>query len=352
MMTNKIFQLSDVYYNGKIKMDEPEDDNERLTGEIILNRIVGIAYDNMDLSTLPKEIRKTLDLLRNQHIQQTEVFLKNLTFMAGVMTEASFPHALLKGAFLTTVLYEKGKRTSNDIDILIDSRDITALQNLLLQHGFIQGHSKNGEIIPATRREILTSRLNYGETIPFVLKNETGILEVDINFSLDYKPAEDQRLVPEMLKEPLLVPIGENHFRTLNHVDFLIQLCCHLYKEATTYDWVQYRRDLMLYKFSDINVFLHEYGSEEYYQQLASRIRMLGVEQPCYYTLENAGIIYPSLTESAGYSKLIKDIRPDDLRFMKQIVYPSEKKTYQYDMEFEEWFMAVNRKEYLKEISD
>lgn len=346
---HKIFRLSDVYCGEKIRMDEPGDDIERLTGEIILNRIVGIAYDNMELSTLPKEIRKTLEILREQHIRQTGEFLENLTFMAEILSGAAFPYALLKGAFLTAALYERGNRTSNDIDILVESHNVTALQNLLREHGFIQGYCRNGEIIPAARREILHARLNYGETVPFVRRNERGILEVDINFSLDYKPDGEQRLVAEMLRDPLAVSIGEKSFYTLNTVDFLIQLCCHLYKEATTYEWVRYRRDLMLYKFSDIRVFLHEYGGEDYFRLLLERIRALGLEKPCYYTLENAGKIYPALEDDAGFVQLKHAIRPDDLRFMKQIADPVERKLYRYEMEFEEWFVEADRPAHLME---
>ena len=48
--------------------------------------------------------------------------------------------------------------------------------------------------IPAARREIIESRMTRGETVPYV--KEVGLpgmrfLEVDINFSLDYKNSRD-----------------------------------------------------------------------------------------------------------------------------------------------------------------
>ena len=64
-------------------------------------------------------------------------------------------------------------------------------QQVLLENGFIQGHIRGRKIIKATREEIILSRMNYGETIPFCKFWEGRYLCVDINFSLDYKPMKD-----------------------------------------------------------------------------------------------------------------------------------------------------------------
>ena len=46
---NKIFALSDVYRDEKVKLTA-EDDIEKTIGSIIMNRIINIAYKNLDLS--------------------------------------------------------------------------------------------------------------------------------------------------------------------------------------------------------------------------------------------------------------------------------------------------------------
>ena len=141
-------------------------------------------------------------------------------------------------------------------------------------------------------------------------------------------------------------------FRTLNPIDFIIHLSCHLFKEATNYDWVIRRRDLMLYKFCDINVFMHKYGTQKFFSSLANYIKKYNLQKECYYTLENASIIYPRLNKLEGYHSLKHFIRTNDLTFMKQIIYPREKVLYQYDMSFTDWFFCHNRVDHLRVVTN
>ena len=138
---------------------------------------------------------------------------------------------------------------------------------------------------------------------------------------------------------------------TLSETDFLIHLCCHLFKEATTYDWVINRRDLMLYKFSDINVYVHTYGNKIFFRSLYERIKYFGLEEECYYAFENSSIIYPRLLLIPGYRCLLQSIRPNNVDYMKQIVYPKERTLYEYTVSFEEWFNEPNRMNLLKKIN-
>jgi len=230
-----LFKIANELNEEKINISAAEN-IELLMGQIMLNRIAGIAYDNIDLETLSREAKKVLRINKENNISICNRFMENLKGLAIMLKSVEFKYALLKGAFLTTFLYESGHRTSNDIDILVNSADVSKLQNLLLQNKFIQGHiSSQGEIIPASRKEIIEAKMNYGETVPFFKSIDGQILEIDLNFSIDYKPAEDMRIVREMLSSAIDVEKDGIRFKTLNHENFLIHLCCHLYKEATTY---------------------------------------------------------------------------------------------------------------------
>ena len=268
--------------------------------------------------------------------------------MSRILSENKFKYAVLKGSFLIPFMYEPGIRTSNDIDILINKSDVSLLQELLKSEDFVQGYFRDGEIIPASRREIIDSLMNNGETIPFMKMINNELLTMDINFSLDFKA--DNKIVGDILTDCVDMVKDEINLKTLNPVDFIIHLCCHLYKEATTYDWVIRRRDLMLYKFSDINLFLHKYSDEKYLSLLADRIKQFNVEKECYYTFENSAIIYPQIRNIFKFNEFINDIKPDNLDFMKQIIYPREKRLFKYDMDFVDWFFCDNRIKALNEI--
>ena len=47
---NTIFKLADVYNDEKINISREHE--EKILGQIILNRIVGIAYDNLDINNI------------------------------------------------------------------------------------------------------------------------------------------------------------------------------------------------------------------------------------------------------------------------------------------------------------
>lgn len=99
-----------------------------------------------------------------------------------------------------------------------------------------------------------------GETVPYIKEvNLPGMqfLEVDINFSLDYKPGNVD-LLEEMLNNSIVAKLGEYEVHTLRHEDFFVHLCSHLYKEATTLPWVEMMRDMTLYKYCDMYMLLND----------------------------------------------------------------------------------------------
>ena len=323
---------------------------EELFGQLVLNKMVGIAFRKLNIRAFNPELRKTLTLLNDEYQNRSAVYKMQLKHLANILTNVEFNYSLLKGSFLSTSLYEPGQRVSNDFYILISSEIISRLQKLLIDNGFVQGGvNSSNKIVPATRREILESRLNFGQTVPFVKIVENSPLIIDINFSLDFK-ASANNIVGEFLND-IVIAIFENvRFKTLSPIKFLLHLACHLYKEATTYDWVVRRRDLMLYKFCDIYMFICKYGTTEYFSDLVEQIKKYGLEKECYYTFENASIIYPALNEIDVFLKMKESIKPEKIDFMKQIIYPREKKLFKYDMSFTDWFFCPDRVSQLEEI--
>lgn len=351
-MENLLFKLADVNMEPieGIQLRHPE----RLLGQLCINRVGGIAYRNLEkidgLDT-HNEFINTLKAIYEQNLQKTDIFFQHMRYVTKILKNADFAYALLKGALLTTKLYEKGLRTSNDLDILIEEKDISKCQKLFIENGFVQGSYERGKgIIPATRSEILMSRMNYGETIPLVKIVEGELLQVDINFSVDFKPVGESNIVNKLLENCVEIEKDDIKFYTLDLYEFLIHLSCHLYKEATTYDWVKDNRDLQLYKFSDINVFVQNYGTLIFFRKFMDKVRDYGVEKECYYTLYNMREIFPKINKVVGFKELLEKMQPDDCSFMKQIIEPVTGKLYAYKMDFIDWFLNEKRTSCLKEV--
>lgn len=330
----------------KTKMDYPY-----ILGHLLYNRVGAAAYltlkKNELLPKVNREFRNSLRAIYEYNSVKTDSFKKATAFLSSVCRELHFPYAFLKGAYLVD-LYPRGLRTSNDVDVLIEPDNITELTNVLKKHGFEQGNIRNEKFVPASRKEIVSSRMNRGETVPFIKElNLPGMkyLELDVNFSLGFRPGMDEEIVSDFLSrtEPLIH--GDIH--TLDKVDFLLHLCAHLYKEATVMSWVEMGRDISLYKYCDIYLYLNQFMNDTYTDKLIRRIEEVGLIKECYYTLYYTKELFGM--SNSLLDKVLDKIRPEETDFMYQIIDPQNRKTYSFDMKYSDWVFCSNRRELLNE---
>ena len=342
-LNEMLFRMSDIYNDQAIEFDNIS--GERLFGKIILNRIVNISYKNLKKHGCKKlgEFEKPLKTLYDENIRRAKVCVTNVEYVCKLFENAEFPFAFLKGSYLISHLYELGDRTSNDVDILINESNIGAAKKILTDDGFKQGFVENGVFRAASRSELIMSKMNFGETIPFFKEVDGRFIAVDINFSVDYKPMKDDSIITKMLSRTIKVPVGDATLVTLGFSDFVTYLCLHLYKEATTTEWVERRKDLNLYKFNDLYILFCEKADKPFYDELSKTINEYGVNRECYYALYNAMQIYDALKNKPDYVEMLQNIKPSDTKYLKEIVSPMEKKIYRYEMDFLDWFSCDDR---------
>lgn len=326
-------------------------------GQLLFHRMGGVAYHVLRecnlLGQINREIRNALKTIYDSAVLKTESMKRVLDDLTEILSAVKFPYALLKGSYLMT-LYLQGLRVSNDMDILIRSCDITELEQSLKSHGFRQGHIRSGTFVPANRVEILSSRMNRGETVPYIKRIELPGMEyweIDINFSLDYKPSQGDDFVDSFLQhvQPLIVT-SYGALPTLDSVHFLIHLCCHLYKEASTYAWVAMDRDLSLYKFSDLHLLLSNWNDAVLYHELQERIISYSLQKECYYALFYSCELFKFKNELMN--QLLQAIQPQDTCYLNAIIDPEHKKLYRYHEKFVDWLFLSGRKERLYEIEN
>ena len=321
-------------------------------GYLFFNRMQSIAYgvlkENKLLSHVNREFRNSLQAAYQSNIKRNTDFFHCLDYLSIVLKNASCNFAMLKGALLCGI-YPEGYRTSNDIDILVDPTDVTLLSKCLLEAGFKQGNTRNDVFVPATRREVIESKITRGETVPFVKElnlPEMKYLEVDINFSLDYKHTETSAL-EHMLNNTTETKTGNNTIRTLSKYDFFIHLCCHLYKEATTLPWIEMKRDMTLYKYCDIYLLLDRFTSNDI-KNLFYQAEEYNLQDIC-----SSVIIWTAdlFNIEKGYALECAKKSLTDRSIPQIVVSPSEKTSYIYTVDnTKERFFCDNRKELLREV--
>lgn len=322
-----------------------------ILGQLLYNRVGVMAYSALKehelLHTVNREFRNTLKAIYEYNFTKVDSFVESLKMLQPICTNFNFPYAFLKGAYLVD-LYPKGLRTSNDIDILIMPENITDLSNALKISGFHQGNIRSEKFVSANRTEIISSRINRGETVPFVKEVDLPgmkYLEIDVNFSLGFRPGMDDQVVRDFLSrtQPLIL----STVSTLNKTDFLIHLCVHLYKEATVMSWVEMGRDISLYKYCDIYLFIQRFMEEKLAAELIRRINDVELNKECYYALYHTKELFG--VENKSIDRLLSEIQPADLSFMTQVLEPQTGKIYSCDIDYRDWVFCNNRKEKLYE---
>lgn len=301
-------------------------------GQLFFNRMQAVAYGVLKehglLNKVNREFRNSLKTGYEQQNEKNQSYFKCLKYLQECLQDCTCNYALLKGAYLCAV-YPTAYRTSNDIDILVAPQDVTAISRTLYRDGFRQGDIRNGKFEPATRKEIIVSKMMRGETVPFIKEvnlPSMKFLEIDINFSLDYKPG-DTELLTKMLDNATVYKINDKYVRTLRKDDFFIHLCSHLYKEATTLPWIEMKRDMTLYKYCDIYMLLNDASMEEI-NLIFERAKENNMEKICAFAVLQTAKLF-NFTNNFAILKS-KQILKDDPEFIHRVISPKDKKEFIY----------------------
>ncbi len=322
-------------------------------GHLFFNRMQGVAYGVLQkkgmLGSVSREFRNSIREAYERNVEKNGSFLLCIEYLKERLRKFDGKYALLKGAYLCH-FYPEGYRTSNDIDILVMPETVTEIGLILLDAGFKQGNIRNGVFVPASRKEIIESKMMRGETVPYIKEiNLPGMryLEVDINFSLDYKNSGGQ-LVNSFLERNKLRNNKSIEIQTLEESDFFIHLCCHLHKETTTLPWVEMKRDMTMYKYGDIYLLLEEMSNQKI-NDVFERASGLGLDKICAFSIIQTAELFD--VNNVYAIELANSKLNFDHEFLHQVIEPKEKKIFTYyEKDIRKRFFADNRKELLKEV--
>jgi len=324
-------------------------------GQLFFNRMQAVAYGTLKkhglLGKVNREFRNSLGAAYEQNLVKNKSLFSCIQLLNDILSDCGCRYAMLKGAFLCR-FYPAGYRTSNDVDLLVLPKDVTTIGNKLLQAGFMQGHIRNGTFQPATRKEIVESRMMRGETVPYIKEvSLPGMkyLEVDINFSLDYKPS-DTDVLESMLARAYTRNVNKLPVTTLDNTDFFIYLCSHLYKEATTLPWVEMKRDMTMYKYADIYMLMHSMNIWGL-KKIMERAKELEMDKICAFAIVQTSALFAFHNDALV--NMAKNILEQDPQFIHTVFSPQEKAVYHYSNEdIAGRFFAKDRKKLLMKATD
>lgn len=264
---------------------------------------------------MPQTVRRALQYMHISQKERNRCHRNEIKKLSVALEEKRYNYAFLKGAVLNTSYYEDGERISNDTDILVDVRDLKEVIQLCTSMGYIQGEVENGEIIRATKKEILFAQLNTYETVPLIKKTGDPYLpfhEFDVNFRLGND--DKSGLSNNLIQNTVLSGDDEFSLRTMTVENFLIYLCIHLYREAVMVYKIAQGADLILYKFMDIHHYIEANRQNISWKKLQEEVFQLDKVEDIYYVLFYTEKLYPGTVDD----KILDMFEPEDVHYLDQ----------------------------------
>lgn len=291
-------------------------DWDRFLGLVINHRVNGVVCKRIKgIREIPQTVIRALNFMLISQKERNRCHRDEIHKISLVLEENGINYAFLKGAVLNTIYYGNGERISNDTDILLDVGDLNKVIQLCTPMGYIQGEVKNGEIIRATKKEILFAQLNTYETVPLIKKTGNPYMpfhEFDVNFRLGND--DKSSLSNNLIQNTVLSGDDEFSLRTMTVENFLIYLCIHLYREAVMVFKIVQGDDLILYKFMDIHYYIEANRQYISWENLKEEVMRLDKVKDVFYVLFFAEQLYPG---TIGDS-VLKMFETQDNRFLDQ----------------------------------
>lgn len=216
-------------------------------------------YLNSDILT-----SYTKEIISNDFLEQKrkfEIYKREINELINLFNSNNIRHIFLK-AFSLNNIYNDYIRRFNDIDLLINYEEIPSVIKSLQYFGYEFGciDYNTNKFKPASRQQILFSKLNTHELCEMVKKVNNIYIKLDLNFLFQWKGNKNKQIEFEELYNNSQVI---NNRRILNNVYNILHLCCHFYNETVNfvfnYDMPEFEpQELKIYRLFDILYLLEE----------------------------------------------------------------------------------------------
>jgi hypothetical protein len=155
------------------------------------------------------------------------------------------------------------------------------------------------------------------------------LVEVDVNHDILWKGNCPYKVdTRELISRAVPIEINGAKGYMLDYIDNIIQLSCHLYKEAVLMMWITDLRDLKIYKFADLFMFICKFRKEIDWKLLVERVKSYGLEKIIYYNFHYIGIMFNEVIPAF----VLDELRPEDLAYLDEYgVENKEPATWEFD---------------------
>jgi len=311
-------------------LNSPNLDWSEILYQALFHRSLNLLYyhlKNMKILNLVEE-----EILKLMHHQSSVYRLRNegykteLLSLGSNLINSGIKFAILKGSYLAYNAYPvMESRTFNDIDLLVKLEDGKEVLNLVTSDGYIQGdYDRNTfEIKPATRKQMVMHQMTTHEFLECLKPSDNPfipLLQLDLNHSILWKGNCPYNVnSAELVDRAVLTDIDGKAVWVLTPEDLLLQLSCHLYKEAVMINWIHDLRDLKLYKFADFVVYLDKFKEDVDWEVFVERVQGYGLAKVVYFAFYYVDYLYNVIPP-----EVMRTLKPDDTAYLNEYAIETE----------------------------
>lgn len=279
---------------------------------VFKNKVINLVLFNLKAYQLehyiPMYVYNILVLYWKSIVLKSNSYFYYIGEASTILGDANIPYAFIKGFDLVDKLYCKKSRyirTFNDLDILVSPCDLSKVEKLFLDQGFVYGeyNYRSDEIVPADRYDVIRMKMTSHQMYPLVKKVSydkeglfSGPIFVDVNFTI----FDGGKKIPEIATEELLActdvrkAFNGVEYRSLDIYYSFIQIVCHLYREADTKEALDKKGDISLRKFCDIFEYLDWAKDKWDIERLTEIIYSANLSEPFWFVLYFTDMLYES----------------------------------------------------------
>ena len=191
-------------------------------------------------------------------------------------------YAIIKGSPFSMQVYNNyGHRKSNDIDLLINRKDIILFENILKRHGF--------EINVINRHDRILCISSSHQLPPY----RKGIVEIDMNFDILWGEYIGNSIdITEFLSDTVEMTIYGCKVKTLTPLKAMVQLILHHYKDLNSIFLLATRNTINQDMFKDLFYLLKNNLSEITLEKLYAISIKYDLVPYVYYMLYYTGLLF------------------------------------------------------------
>lgn len=263
-------------------------------------KVMGVFWSNlkkmkMELQ-IPVNARRILEFYYLGNSERNKVILQEFDSLISLINSYNIKVVPLKGSALLQDIYKDiGSRQLNDIDLLVSYDDRLLLEKIMFENGFMHGKITYGQdgrirINEIDRAEQIIWKTKMNSLPPFykIIDNQwCKVLDIDCSFAFDYQINFND--VNEIIRNSLL---SEGNIFVLKKEDFFIQMCCHLYKEASNASWILLGNELNIIKFCDIREYWKAKIDHDDWNLICKKAITSGYEKAVYFSIYYCEVIY------------------------------------------------------------